>query len=235
MGLNHALIQSGFLSDRLLDSSILIAQSELTDLTFFMLQLLIATKNVHKTAEIRSVLRGRFEVSDLCSHPEVQAPEETGETFSENASIKALSASRLFDGWVLADDSGLCVDVLGGAPGVISARYAGACATDAENRQRLLDELKNYPNTHQRVAQFRCVLVLAKGGRIRGVFQGIVDGAILTQCQGEGGFGYDSLFVPDGYSDSFGVLSSEVKNAMSHRARALEAFLQWLVATPVLE
>ena len=200
-----------------------------------MSQLLIATKNAHKTEEIRAVLAGRFEVTDLCAHPDVPAPEETGKTFSENAAIKAVSASKIFEGWVLADDSGLCVDVLGGAPGVLSARYAGPLASDAENRTQLLAALRAFPEWTQRRARFQCVLVLAKAGQVRGLFQGAVEGGILPEEQGGGGFGYDSLFVPDGHETSFGVLSAAVKNEISHRARALNAFQQWLSVTPELE
>lgn len=199
-----------------------------------MPQLLIATKNSHKTAEIRAVLAGRFDVTDLCAHPEVPAPEETGKTFSENAAIKALAASAIFEGWVLADDSGLCVDALEGAPGVFSARYAGPAATDADNRACLLSAMSTFPEWTQRRARFQCVLVLAKAGQIRGLFQGAVEGVILPQEEGGGGFGYDPLFVPDGYEQSFGLLSAEIKNAISHRARALNAFQQWLSVTPEL-
>jgi len=199
-----------------------------------MQPLLIATKNAHKTEEIRAVLGGRFDVSDLCAFPEVPSPEETGRTFSENATIKALAASLVFEGWVLADDSGLCVDALSGAPGVLSARYGGPAASDADNRRRLLSELLPFPDWPQRRARFQCVLVLAKAGRVRGLFQGAVEGGILGEEQGGGGFGYDSLFLPDGEEASFGVLSSEVKNEISHRARALRAFQQWLSVTPDL-
>lgn len=196
--------------------------------------LLIATKNSHKTEEIRAVLAGRFEVTDLCAHPEVPSPEETGKTFSENAAIKALAASAKFEGWVLADDSGLCVDALNGAPGVHSARYAGPAATDADNRASLLSAMSAFPEWTQRRARFQCVLVLAKGGQIRGLFQGSVEGVLLPQEEGEGGFGYDSLFVPDGHEQSFGLLSAEIKNSISHRARALNAFKQWLSVAPEL-
>ena len=106
-----------------------------------MPHLLIATKNAHKTAEIQAILGANWEVTDLNAHPEVAAPEETGATFAENAAIKAVAASRLFPGFVLSDDSGLEVDALDGAPGVISARYAGPAATDADNREKLLREL----------------------------------------------------------------------------------------------
>ena len=197
-----------------------------------MPNLLIATKNAHKTQEFRAVLSGRWNVSDLCGHPEIAAPEETGTTFSENAAIKALAASDRFDGWVLSDDSGLSVDVLNGAPGVISARYAGPGSSDAENRARLLHDLAHYPEAVSRRCRFHCVLALAKSGEIRGVFQGVCEGTLLAEEQGAGGFGYDSLFVPEGHLDSFGVLSSEIKNAISHRARALETFQAWLLENP---
>src|SRR4051794_33733585 len=109
------------------------------------MRLLVATKNAHKTAEIRAMLGADWTVEDLTVHPDIPAPEETGSTFAENAAIKALAASARFPGYVLADDSGLEVDALGGAPGVISARYAGPGATDADNRGRLLRELRQFP------------------------------------------------------------------------------------------
>ena len=197
-----------------------------------MSPLLIATKNAHKTQEFRALLASRFAVTDLCAHPEIPAPEETGRTFAENAGIKALSASKQFAGLVLADDSGLCVDALRGAPGVHSARYAGPSASDADNRAHLLSELAAYSEAHQRRARFQCALVLARDGQLLGVFQGAVEGVLLGREQGEGGFGYDSLFVPDGHEASFGVLPPEVKNGISHRSRALEAFERWLAGQP---
>ena len=199
-----------------------------------MTPLLIATKNAHKTAEFHALLTGRFEVVDLCSAPGVPSPEESGQTFAENAAIKALAASERFAGWVLADDSGLCVDALGGAPGVRSARYAGESASDADNRRRLLMELAGFPDAGRRRARFECVLVLARAGTVHGIFSGSVEGRILDREQGEGGFGYDALFVPEGYEESFGVLPGAVKNAISHRARALGEFQRWL-GTAVLE
>jgi XTP/dITP diphosphohydrolase len=199
-----------------------------------MSPLLIATKNAHKTQEFRALLAARFEVRDLCAHPEIPAPEETGRTFAENAGIKALSASRQFAGLVLADDSGLCVDALRGAPGVHSARYAGPAASDADNRAHLLSAMAAFPAAHQRRARFQCALVLARGGQLLGVFQGAVEGVLLGQEQGTGGFGYDSLFVPDGHDASFGQLPPEVKNAISHRSRALEALERWLTGHPAV-
>jgi XTP/dITP diphosphohydrolase len=199
-----------------------------------MSPLLIATKNAHKTQEFRALLGSRFAVTDLCAYPGIPAPEESGRTFAENAGIKALSASKRFEGLVLADDSGLCVDVLRGAPGIHSARYAGPSATDSENRSKLLLDLADVPEPPRRRARFQCALVLAKGGQLLGVFQGAVEGFLLGKEQGDGGFGYDSLFVPDGFEESFGLLPAEVKNSISHRSRALEAFQHWLIGHPAL-
>ncbi len=186
-----------------------------------MRRLLIATKNAHKTAEIAAMLGTPWQVTDLNAHPAIPAPDETGETFAENAAIKALAATRLFPGLVLADDSGLEVDALDGAPGVRSARYAGDHATDTGNRAKLLHELAGTRGKDRR-ARFRCVLVLAEGGAVRGTFDGTVEGVIINAERGEGGFGYDALFVPSGYCQTFAQLPAATKNLLSHRACALE-------------
>ena len=184
------------------------------------MRLLIATRNAHKTAEIRAILGPAWDVTDLTAHPDVPSPEETGATFAENAEIKALSASRVFDGIVLADDSGLEVDALDGAPGVRSARYAGPGATDADNRAKLLRALEGVRGK-ARSGRFRCAMVLAKNGAVLGTFEGAVEGVIVNGERGEGGFGYDALFVPEGHCETFAQLPSSTKNALSHRARAL--------------
>jgi XTP/dITP diphosphohydrolase len=186
-----------------------------------MPRLLVATKNAHKTAEIRAMLGAEWEIEDLNAYPEIPAPEETGETFADNAAIKAVAASKLFPGLVLSDDSGLEVDALAGAPGVRSARFAGPGATDADNRARLLRELAAAGGS-DRAARFRCVMALAEGGRVLGTFDGAVEGRIIDEERGSGGFGYDALFVPEGHSRSFGELPNMVKNDLSHRARALQ-------------
>lgn len=195
-----------------------------------MPRLLIATKNSHKTGEIRAILGNAWTVSDLNDIPDTVSPEETGTTFAENAAIKAVAASATFPGWVLADDSGLEVDALGGAPGVYSARYAGPNATDADNRVKLLQELAaDGARGKARSARFRCVMCVARDGQAFGSFDGAVEGVIVNGERGEGGFGYDPLFVPEGYCETFGQLSAEVKNQQSHRARALakaQVFLQ---------
>jgi XTP/dITP diphosphohydrolase len=192
--------------------------------------LLIATKNAHKTAEIAAILAG-WDVSDLTAHPQIVAPDETGATFAENAVIKAVAASELFAGLVLADDSGLEVDALGGAPGVISARYAGPGATDADNRARLLRELETKgARGKERTARFRCVMTLAEHGLVLGTFDGAVEGVVINQEKGAGGFGYDALFVPTGFCETFGQLPAETKNQLSHRARALAKVAAFLAA-----
>jgi XTP/dITP diphosphohydrolase len=190
-----------------------------------MARLLIATKNAHKTQEIRAILGAGWEVDDLTAHPEIAAPEETGTTFAENAAIKAESASKLFPGYVLADDSGLEVDALGGAPGVISARYAGPGASDADNRARLLRELRELPS----VARFHCAMVVASEGKALGTFHGTVEGKIVDRERGEGGFGYDALFIPEGFEGTFAELPGSTKNQLSHRARALAQAREFLI------
>jgi XTP/dITP diphosphohydrolase len=192
-----------------------------------MPRLLIATKNAHKTAEIRAILGPAWEVSDLTAHPEVPAAEETGVTFAENAAIKAIAASERFAGLVLSDDSGLEVDALGGAPGVWSARYAGPNASDADNRTKLLGELAGVP-AHDRRARFRCVMALTQQSELLRTFEGVVEGAIIHAERGTHGFGYDALFVPEGHHETFAQLPEETKNAISHRARALQQTRQFL-------
>ena len=193
-----------------------------------MLRLLIATKNAHKTAEIRAILGEAWDVSDLTAHPEVTAPEETGVTFEENARIKAEAASRVFAGVVLSDDSGLEVDALGGEPGVQSALYAGTHGDDAGNRARLKRELLACGAPQPWRARFRCVMAIAQAGRTLAVCDGHVEGRVIAEERGSGGFGYDALFVPEGHTETFGQLTSEVKNALSHRALALAEAVKFL-------
>lgn len=207
-----------------------------------MTALLVATGNSHKTAEIRAILGPEYKVSDLKSYPDLPEVEETGTTFLENAALKALEISRQVDGLVLSDDSGLEVDALGGEPGVYSARYAkmksesdhyryyvdnlaGRAGDDAANNSKLLLKLKGVTN---RCARFRCVMVLARAGKLLASFEGSVEGRILREIHGHGGFGYDPLFVPDGYDETFAELSSAVKNQFSHRGRAMENVVEWL-------
>lgn len=194
-----------------------------------MRRILIATKNAHKTDEIRAILGPDWDVTDLTAHPEIPAPDETGGTFEANARIKAESASLLFPGYVLSDDSGLEVDVLDGAPGVDSAIYAGAHGDSAANRERLKKELVAKDAVEPWIARFRCVMALAQSGQTVEIFDGRVEGQVIASERGAGGFGYDALFIPDGFTESFGELSSDTKNRLSHRANALakaKAFLE---------
>jgi XTP/dITP diphosphohydrolase len=192
-----------------------------------MQTLLIATRNAHKTREIGQMLGSGWRVSDLLSFPHSPVMEETGATFEENAMLKALGISRVFTGLVLADDSGLEVDALGGAPGVRSARFAGGNANDAENRRALIQLLKNLRGGELQ-ARFRCVMVLATQGELLGSFEGTVEGKVIPEERGFGGFGYDSMFIPNGYSETFAELQPEIKNSLSHRGRALAKVLEFL-------
>lgn len=166
-----------------------------------------------------------YEVSDLKEYPELPQVEETGVTFLENATLKAVEISEQVPGLVLADDSGLEVDALGGAPGVYSARYAGEEGNDAANNEKLLNELAGAEGCS---ARFRCVMVLAEDGEVLAHYDGAVEGKIIGEKRGEGGFGYDPLFVPEGYEQTFAELGEEVKNGLSHRARAMAKVVGWL-------
>lgn len=145
--------------------------------------------------------------------------EEIGDSFEINARLKAEGISRYFPGWVLAEDSGLEVDALHGTPGVYSARYAGARATSAENRALLLKRLEIVPEG-QRTARLCCVLALARCGKTLLTSFGTVQGAITMEERGNGGFGYDALFLPLGYKKTFAELPASVKNKISHRSSA---------------
>ena len=198
-----------------------------------MPSLLIASHNTHKMAEIATILGEDFDVQSLATHNGAPEVEENGDTFTANAVKKAVeTASRLggqalgqaLPDFVLADDSGLAVDALGGAPGVRSARYAGGDgnSTDAANNAKLLRALVGVADGN-RGAQFQCVLALAalgQGGEVR-TFEGICRGRIARAESGEDGFGYDPLFIPDGHDLSFAELGPDIKNSISHRARAL--------------
>ncbi len=188
-------------------------------------RLVIATRNAHKTQEIREMVGDRFEVVDATAFAELGPVEETGRTFLENARLKALAVSSRVGGIVLADDSGLEVDALGGEPGVHSSSYGGEEGNHARNNARLMAEMEGRA---ERSARFRCVMVLAEGGAELAHFDGAVEGRILVGPRGEGGFGYDPLFAPEGHDESFAELGSEVKNSLSHRGRALARVIVWL-------
>ena len=191
--------------------------------------LLLATRNRHKTREIQTMMGGGVLVHDATQFDDLPEIEETGVTFEENARIKAEGISRHIGGIVLADDSGLEVDALGKEPGVYSARYAGLGCTDEANTALVLEKMTNISH-EQRTAHFRCVLAVAENGVTLAVFDGTVEGVLATEVRGEGGFGYDPIFMPLGYRQTFGELSIEVKHTMSHRSRALFRFREWWAA-----
>jgi XTP/dITP diphosphohydrolase len=188
-------------------------------------RLILATRNAHKTAEIRAMIGDRFEVLDVTAMPECPQIEETGTTFLENARLKALGISSRIDGWVLADDSGLEVDALGGAPGVGSSSFGGEEGNHSRNNARLLDEMRGRPG---RRARFCCTMVLARNGHEQAHFTGSVEGHVIEAARGGHGFGYDPLFIPEGYEKTFAELGEHVKNTLSHRSRALAQALDFL-------
>lgn len=188
-------------------------------------RLIIATRNAHKTAEIRAMVGDRFEVLDVTAFPECPEIPETGTTFLENARLKALGISAVVEGLVLSDDSGLEVDALDGAPGVWSSSFGGEEGNHARNNARLMAEMEGKTDRH---ARFRCTMVLAEGGRELAHFSGTVEGRIIAEPRGTQGFGYDPLFIPEGYRATFAELGEEVKNSLSHRSRALAQVIDFL-------
>jgi XTP/dITP diphosphohydrolase len=234
-----------------------------------MITLLIATRNTHKVEEIRTILGGRFQYRTLNDFPDAPKVVEDAPTFAGNAIKKAVELAQWVGRtqspqstvhspestlhspqfFVLADDSGLEVDALGGAPGVHSARFAGPEGGGSENsfsalnNAKLLRLLKDVP-AEKRTGRFRCVLAVStvvpqeresaspvcqatEAELLAELFEGACEGRITQAPRGQGGFGYDPLFVPEGHEQTFGELGQEVKNRLSHRARALEKLKQW--------
>jgi XTP/dITP diphosphohydrolase len=159
----------------------------------------------------------------------VPPPEENGDTFEANAIEKAVAYGQHVDGYLFADDSGLEVDALGGAPGVHSARYAGEHATDAANNALLLERLRGVEN---RAGCFVCVIALVRDGKLVKTFRGAVDGRIIDEPRGPGGFGYDPLFFHEPFGCTFGEATIEQKMQVSHRAQALAAMFTYLRSLP---
>ncbi len=193
-----------------------------------MKQLLVATRNRGKIKEIRALLDGLVEdvlcVADLADLPETV---EDGATFAENALKKAREACNATGLPTLADDSGLVVDGLHGAPGVFSARYAGEDADDSANNSKLMKELAQLPRV-SRNAAFVCNMAFVTPSGVEHLFEGRVRGTIIDQPRGEHGFGYDPLFLVDGYQQTMAELPLDEKNRISHRGQALQAFKQYL-------
>lgn len=188
------------------------------------MKLIFASHNKNKIKEIAAILPKYIELiglEDLSYNEEI---EESGATFEENALIKARHIATKFKTNCFADDSGLEVEVLGGEPGVYSARYAGNEKNDEANIDKLLHNLKN---TNNRKAQFRTAIALIIDGK-EILFEGNIKGTIITEKQGSGGFGYDPVFVPDNYSKTFAELAAEEKNKISHRALAVKKLIDYL-------
>lgn len=187
-----------------------------------MKRLLLGTRNPGKVIEITTILHSSgLSFSSLQEFPEVGPAAEDGVTYAENAIAKAQFYAAATGLSALADDSGLEVAALGGAPGVYSARYAGEGASDADRRALLLSELAKVETRNRRARFVAAVAIARPDGAVLNLSEGICEGTIIFESRGTGGFGYDPLFVPDGYDQTFAELSDRVKNRISHRARAL--------------
>lgn len=188
------------------------------------MKFIFASHNAHKAAEIKRLLPGAeiLSLSDINYHEEIP---ETGSTLRENALIKAQTIFDIYGNPVFADDTGLMVEALDGDPGVYSARYAGSEANSDKNMEKLLRALKDKEN---RAAHFATVIAFIDASGQEYFFEGRVDGEILIEKTGSGGFGYDPVFKPKGYSQSFAQMNTEAKNEISHRGRALQKFIQFI-------
>ena len=189
------------------------------------MKLYFATNNLHKVAEVQKILIGDFEILSLKDLGNTIEIPETGDTLEENSRLKA---RYLYDTYGLdcfADDTGLEVEALGGAPGVHSARYAGTPGDDRKNVDMLLENLKNAAD---RNARFRTVITLITDGREK-QFEGVVNGKIINERRGNSGFGYDPVFVPNGYVTTFAEMTAEEKNRISHRGISIRKFADFLL------
>lgn len=194
-----------------------------------MKEMVIATKNKGKVKEFEALFeRYGIKITSLLDINEpIPDIEETGTTFKENARLKAEGIAKVLNVPVVADDSGLAVDALEGRPGVYSARYAGEPTDDMKNYEKLLDELKDVPDT-ERTARFICVLALAIPGKETIFTEGTCEGTIAQEPKGTNGFGYDPVFIPEGYDCTMAQLEQSEKNRISHRYHALLQLEEWL-------
>ena len=185
--------------------------------------LLLGTRNPGKIREFRAVLESiSLPISTLEDYPECASPDEDGKSYDENARKKALAIARQTGLYVLADDSGLEVEALGGRPGIHSARFAGPEATDEERVAKLLEELRA-AGASRSPAVFRCAIALAASGRVKFVVEGECHGVLSAPPRGSNGFGYDPIFTPEGFDQTFAELPVASKRRVSHRGRALDA------------
>ena len=197
------------------------------------MKLVLATRNLGKVRELSKMLSDQRTIEILSVKDFPEAPEviEDGTTYEDNAKKKAIHIAKYSRSRALADDSGLEVDALGGAPGVHSARYAGSDASDADRIVKLLSAIKDVPDD-ERTARFKCAVAVAEPGGGADVVIGVCDGAIIREPRGNSGFGYDPIFVPYGYDQTFAELGERVKNRISHRAKALRKALK-LIEMPI--
>ena len=196
------------------------------------MQLVLATSNLHKILELKAILKPLLKKVDILSlkdFPEYRSPEETGTTFEENAELKAVQSAKALKMLVLADDSGLVVPALGGDPGVKSRRYAGEEATDKENREKLIENLKDLPD-NERCGYHTCALCLANEDGIIKATIGHCEGDLILEPRGGGGFGYDSMFIKYDYSKTYAEIDQDTKNRISHRRKALDKMILTLEA-----
>ncbi|MEX1013006.1 MAG: RdgB/HAM1 family non-canonical purine NTP pyrophosphatase [Waddliaceae bacterium] len=193
------------------------------------MKIVIASHNSHKIREFRTLFKPlkQFDVLSLHDFPKYKLPLETGDSFKENAEIKAKDAAEKLGHYVVADDSGLVVPKLNNSPGVYSARYAGEEATDRENRRKLLDEMEGFADI-DRSAYYECVLVLASPDRIIKSVSGKCEGQIVEEERGGSGFGYDPLFLKYDYDKTFAQLPEATKIVISHRGKAFEKMIPTL-------
>jgi len=192
------------------------------------MDIVLATRNKKKIEEIKRIMAGiTISIFTLNAFPGCPEVEEDGISFEDNAMKKALSVSKYTGKIAVADDSGLEVYALKGAPGVLSARYAGEGSDDRRNVEKLLREMRPY-STEKRGARFVCCIALALPDGTISTFYGYVEGEIGTELKGTNGFGYDPVFYPDGYSRTFAEMSDKEKDAISHRGRALKEVRRYL-------
>ena len=189
------------------------------------MKIIFATNNQHKLDEIKKISKGQLDIlslRDIDCHEEIP---ETGDTLKENALIKAQFVKDKFGLDSFADDTGLEVEALDNAPGIYSSRYAGPECDSEDNMRKLLNDLQGKEN---RKAQFRTVIALILNGKVH-YFEGVIRGEIIRQKEGTNGFGYDPIFKPNGYKKTFGDLSEDIKNKLSHRAIATQKLVAFLL------
>lgn len=191
------------------------------------MKLVLASHNKHKAEEIKNILGDGFEVITQSEAGFSGEVTEDGETFEENAAKKAETVMKALNVPVIADDSGLCVEALGGAPGVHTARYAGEGATDEENIKKLLEAMKDVPDG-KRDAEFKCTIALSVPGEETKLFSGSCRGSILREKSGCDGFGYDPVFFTPVFKKSLASVSQSEKNSISHRGEALRKFKAYM-------